>query len=47
VVVAALSLAMDMIDRERPWFGAWRALVVVGLLAAWLGTLAWAFVGGG
>lgn len=34
VVVAALSLPIDMIDRERPWVFAWRVVVVVVLVAA-------------
>ena len=46
LVAAALSLPMDIIDRERAWVGALRVVFVV-LLAAWLGTLWWAFEGGG
>ena len=47
LVAAALSLLMDVMDRDRAWVGAWRVVVVVVLLTAWLGTLWWAFEGGG
>lgn len=37
---------MDIIDSDRACVGPWRVVFVVVLLAAWLGTLWWAFEGG-